>query len=76
MYKLNYVGKLEKHTPPKMIHQRPILQQLCPLSPWVEQLWSRARRQWLGLVAQWLVRLFGSPKKTHQKKERKMVRRP
>ena len=42
MYKLNYVGKLEKHTPgtpisPKMIHRRPILQQLFPLSPWIEQ---------------------------------------
>ena len=37
--KLNYVGKLEKHTlgSPKMIHRRPILQRLCPLSPWVEQ---------------------------------------
>jgi hypothetical protein len=35
-YKLNYVGKLEKHTP-KMIHWSPILQRLCPLSPWVEQ---------------------------------------
>ena len=41
-YKLNYVGKLEKHTPgtPKITKNdppAPLLQRLCPLPPWVEQ---------------------------------------
>ena len=68
MYKLNHVGKLEKYTP-----QTPKITKNDPPAPYPPAAlppiwrrsspWSRARRPWLGLVAQCLVCLFRAPKR-------------
>ena len=80
-YKLNYVGKLENtQSNQQMIHRRPTLQRLCPLSPWVEQRGPQPMAPRLPMVphkapvAGFGGAMAGSPiwgaKKRHIKKEK------
>ena len=56
-YKLNYVGKLANtESNQQMIHRRPTLQRLCPLSPWVDSVACGHVGSLDGSSARWLVR--------------------